>query len=93
MKGSCKGELLVAIGKNGNQQMFPIARAVVDRETKHSWSFFLNCLITDLELGNGVGLTVMSDMQKGLLAVIKELLPNCEQRWCAKHIWFNWHQT
>ncbi|XP_070002064.1 uncharacterized protein [Nicotiana sylvestris] len=36
LKGACKGELLVVVGKNGNQQMFPIAWAVVDQETKHS---------------------------------------------------------
>lgn len=64
LKGSCKGELLVAVGRNGNQQMFPIAWAVVDTETKHSWSFFLKYLIEDLNLGTGHGLTVMSDMQK-----------------------------
>ncbi|XP_055809528.1 uncharacterized protein LOC129879828 [Solanum dulcamara] len=28
LKGACKGELLVAVGKNGNNQMFPIAWAV-----------------------------------------------------------------
>ena len=55
---------MVAVGRNGNQQMFPIAWAVVDIETKHSWSFFLKYLIEDLNLGTGHGLTVMSDMQK-----------------------------
>ncbi|WMV39751.1 hypothetical protein MTR67_033136 [Solanum verrucosum] len=62
--GFYKGELLVVVGRNGNQQMFPIAWAVVDTETKHSWSFFLNYLIEDLNLGTGHGLTIMSDMQK-----------------------------
>ena len=36
LKGACKGELLVAVGRNGNNQTFPIAWAVVDKETKHS---------------------------------------------------------
>ncbi|KAH0671961.1 hypothetical protein KY284_023048 [Solanum tuberosum] len=78
---------------NGNQQMFPIAWAVVDQETKHSWSFFINFLIQDLNLGTGHGLTVMSDMQKGLVAAIMELLPDCEQRMCARHIWSNWQKN
>ncbi|XP_009804002.1 uncharacterized protein [Nicotiana sylvestris] len=64
LKELCKGELLVAVGKNGNNQMFPIAWAVVDQETKHSWTWFIENLISDLNLGDGVGLTVMSDMQK-----------------------------
>lgn len=66
LKGACKGELLVAVGKNGNNQMYPIAWAVVDTETKHSWSWFISYLIADLNLGTGEGLTVMSDMQKVL---------------------------
>ncbi|KAF3674713.1 hypothetical protein FXO37_06253 [Capsicum annuum] len=39
--GACKGELLVAVGKNGNNHMYPIAWAVVDTETKHSWDWFI----------------------------------------------------
>jgi len=66
LKGACKGELLVAVGKNGNQQMYPIAWAVVDQETKHSCSWFLSYLIQDLQLGDRNGITIMSDMQKVL---------------------------
>ncbi|KAG5606108.1 hypothetical protein H5410_027600, partial [Solanum commersonii] len=40
LKGLCKGELLVAVGRSGNNEMFPIAWVVVDQETKHSWSVF-----------------------------------------------------
>ncbi|XP_060195051.1 uncharacterized protein LOC132624261 [Lycium barbarum] len=90
-KGACKGELLVTVGKNGNNQMFPIAWAVVDSETKHSWSFFINYLKKDLQLGTGEGLTVMADMQKGSHAAVEELLPNAEHT-CIRHIWSNWHQ-
>ena len=64
LKGSCKGELLVAVGRNKNNQMYPISWAVVDQEAKHSWSFFINHLIQDLNLGIGHDLSVMSDMQK-----------------------------
>ncbi|KAK6777528.1 hypothetical protein RDI58_024245 [Solanum bulbocastanum] len=53
LKGACKGELFVAVGRNGNNQIFPIAWAVVDKETKHSWSFFINYLKEDLQLGTG----------------------------------------
>ncbi|WMV48790.1 hypothetical protein MTR67_042175 [Solanum verrucosum] len=92
LKGACRGELLVAVGKNGNNQMYPIAWAVVDQETKHSWSWFLNYLIEDLQLGDGSGITVMSDMQKGLEVAVEVLLPNAERRMCARHIWANWQK-
>nr|XP_016451797.1 PREDICTED: uncharacterized protein LOC107776419 [Nicotiana tabacum] len=93
LKGICKGELLVAAGRNGNNQMFPIAWAVVDQETKQSWSKFITYLFADLQLGDGVGLTVMSDMQKGLVPTIRELLPMEEHRMCARHIWSNWSKN
>ena len=35
LKETCKRELIVIVGKNGNNQMYPIVWAVVDIETKH----------------------------------------------------------
>ena len=54
----------MAVGKNGNNQMYLIAWVVVDQETKHSWSWFISYLIEDLQLGDESGIKVMSDMQK-----------------------------
>ena len=64
LKGICKGQLLVAISKDGNEQMYPLAWSVVDLETKASWTKFIKCLIEDFELGQGEGLTIVSNMQK-----------------------------
>nr|XP_016463330.1 PREDICTED: uncharacterized protein LOC107786378 [Nicotiana tabacum] len=83
----------IPVGRNGNNQIFSIAWVVVDQETKHSWSWFITYLIADLQLGDGVGLTVMSDMQKGLVPTIRELLPMAEYRMCARHIWSNWSKN
>ena len=63
LKDTCKGELLVIVGRNGNNQMFSIAWAVVDKETKQSLSFFINYLKNELQLGTGEGPTVVSNMQ------------------------------
>ena len=76
MKGACRGELLVAFGKNGNNQMYPIAWAMVDQETKHSWSWFLSYLIEDLQLGDGNDIRIMSDMQK--VFILFFFLCNCK---------------
>lgn len=64
LKGVCKGQLLCAIGRDGNNQMYPIAWAVVQLETKASWGWFLTCLKHDLALGDGDKYTIISDMQK-----------------------------
>nr|CAD1827345.1 unnamed protein product [Ananas comosus var. bracteatus] len=38
LKGSFGGQLISAIGRDGNNQMFPIALAVVEAELKDSWN-------------------------------------------------------
>ncbi|PHT79889.1 hypothetical protein T459_17941 [Capsicum annuum] len=94
LKGVCKDILLSCIFNDENNQMYPIAWVVVDKETKDTWSWFLRCISHDLELeeNGGEGLTVMSDMQKGLHLALTNLLSNAEHRWCARHIWANWKQ-
>jgi len=42
LKGKYAGHLLSAIGKDGNNQMMPIAFAVVEAETTESWDWFLD---------------------------------------------------
>ncbi|XP_056159542.1 uncharacterized protein LOC130135140 [Syzygium oleosum] len=90
LKGVCKGELLAAIGRDGNNQMFLIAWAVVKVESKDTWSWFLKNLMADLEITNGGGWAFMSDQQKGLLPALAELMPFAEHRMCARHIYANW---
>ena len=45
IKHECGGILLSAIGRDGNNQLFPIASAVVESECKSSWAWFLHDLI------------------------------------------------
>nr|XP_016472526.1 PREDICTED: uncharacterized protein LOC107794541 [Nicotiana tabacum] len=54
---------------------------------------FLKGICKDLQLGYDVGLIVMSDMQKGLVPTIRELLPMVEHGMCARHIWSNWSKN
>nr|XP_025886265.1 uncharacterized protein LOC112941297 [Solanum lycopersicum] len=89
LKGVCRGQLLIAVAKDGNNQMLPLAWAVVENENTITWSWFISLLKEDLRLGDGTSFTIMSDMQKGLDIAIKELLPACEERMCARHILAN----
>ncbi|XP_060217142.1 uncharacterized protein LOC132644569 [Lycium barbarum] len=85
LKGVSKRQMLVAVCKDGNNQMLPLAWVVVEVENAFTWRWFVNILRHDLELRDGTGLTTLSDMQKGLDIAIKDLLPNAEQRMCARH--------
>nr|KAJ0194236.1 hypothetical protein LSAT_V11C800417770 [Lactuca sativa] len=40
-------------------------------------------------MGNGRRLTIISDLHKGLMEVVKERAPSCEHRNCAQHIFSN----
>ena len=59
-----KGELLTAIGRDGNNQMFPIAWAVVEVECTESWTWFITLLKNDLDLCDGYNYTLITDQQK-----------------------------
>ncbi|XP_039687156.1 uncharacterized protein [Medicago truncatula] len=93
LKGYYGGMLLAAIGRDPNDQMLPIAYAVVEGETKESWNWFLELLIADL---GGPRLcktyTFISDQQKGLLPTMDELLPDVDQRFCVRHLYNNFRK-
>ena len=43
-KGACNGELICTIGRDANDQIYPVAWAVVEKETENSWTWFLGLL-------------------------------------------------
>ncbi|KAL4357626.1 hypothetical protein AHAS_Ahas09G0205500 [Arachis hypogaea] len=55
------GQLLTAIGRDSNDQMLPIAYAVVEAKTKDSWVWFLRHLADNLEPEKIAKCTFMSD--------------------------------
>ena len=65
LKGEYGGQLLCAIGLDGNDNMFPIAYAVVEAKTRESWQWFIQLLLEDLCGAKGrLGWTIMSNRQK-----------------------------
>ncbi|XP_042005720.1 uncharacterized protein LOC121754424 [Salvia splendens] len=80
------GILLTAVGIDGHSQMYPIAWAVVEAENEVCWTWFIKILVEELTLGEGVGITIISDQQKGLENAVQSLLPFAEQRNCARKL-------
>ncbi|XP_017410575.1 uncharacterized protein LOC108322825 [Vigna angularis] len=93
LKGKYKGELLTVVGRDPNEQMLPLAYAIVEVENKETWSWFLELLIEDL---GGIDVcdacTFMSDQQKGLLPALSELLLGAEHRFCMRHLYANFRK-
>ncbi|CAH9133858.1 unnamed protein product [Cuscuta epithymum] len=93
LKSEVKGEILTAVARDANNQMFPIAWAVVASETKATWKWFLENLRDDLNIGRGNGWAFVSDQQKGLLPALYETLPEVEHRRCARHLYAIWRRA
>ncbi|XP_016186221.1 uncharacterized protein LOC107627927 [Arachis ipaensis] len=86
------GQLLTAIGWDPNDQMLPLAYAVVEAETKDSWSWFLHHLASDIGIEKMGRTTFMSDQQKGLLPAYDEVIPSVENRFCVRHLYSNFRK-
>jgi hypothetical protein len=69
LKGRYGGQLLAAVGRDPNDNIYlndniyPIAMAVVVVENKDSWSWFLETLVADLGPNGSNGWTFISDRQ------------------------------
>jgi len=48
LKTTYGGQLLVAVGRDPNDQYFPLAFAVVENECKETWRWFLTLLLQDI---------------------------------------------
>jgi hypothetical protein len=74
-KGANNGQLLCAVGRDANNQMYPIAWAAVATETYESWYWFLGLLQKDLNISNGgEAWVIISDQQKVQLLLLNQLL-------------------
>ncbi|XP_072073975.1 uncharacterized protein [Arachis hypogaea] len=83
------GWLLTAMGWDPNDQILPIAYAVVEAETKDSWTWFRQHLCDDLGVDKIKTCTFMFDQQKGLVPTFEELLPGVDHRFCVRHLYAN----
>ncbi|GKA25407.1 heat stress transcription factor B-4-like protein [Tanacetum coccineum] len=64
MKGPFPGQVLVAVGLDSNNGIYPLAYALIEVESKSSWCWFLQCLGDDIDLHPNSNFTFISDRQK-----------------------------
>ena len=62
LKNKSGGQLITAVCRDPNEEYFPLAYAVVEAETKDSWTWFINLLLADI--GQDRRWVFMSDQQK-----------------------------
>ena len=60
MKSTSKGQLLAAVGRDANNQIYPVAWEIVQVEDADNWKWFIQRVKSDLDLKNGEGFTLIS---------------------------------
>lgn len=93
LKGPHGGVLLTAVGIDANNCIYPFAYAVVEKEKRKTWQWFLELIGEDLDIVNTFGWTFMSDKQKGLIEAVSDLFPNASHRFCVRHLYNNFKGT
>jgi hypothetical protein len=86
--GKYKGTLLVAISCDTDNTLVPLAFALVERENRDSWSWFLR-LVRIHVVGPGHEVGVISDRHQGILNAVQEQIPGyapMHHRWCTRHL-------
>ena len=66
MKGRFGGQLLSVTTKDGNDNIFPVAMAVVEQENKDNWIWFLEQFADDIGKPKELNLVFINDRQRVL---------------------------
>nr|KAJ0204549.1 hypothetical protein LSAT_V11C500257090 [Lactuca sativa] len=72
LKGPYPGQVLTVVGLDSKNGIYPIAYAVVKTESTSSWTWFLELLEEDLDLGANSNFTCISDRQKEIIQTIEK---------------------
>jgi transposase-like protein len=87
LTGNYKGTLMVAVGMTAENQLLPLAFALVKGENNESWKWFLD-LVRKQVLGPNRQVCMISDRHHGFLNGTKDHIeghPPLIHRWCSCH--------
>lgn len=87
--GKYEIKLLIAVGIDGNDNILPLAFAIVDRKTKEAWKWFFRKLSAHV-IKDREDVCIIFDRAKGILASLSELWqfqePRDFHRFCVRHL-------
>ncbi|KAK4381581.1 hypothetical protein Sango_2953500 [Sesamum angolense] len=86
LKGPHGGVLLTAVSIDPNNNLYPLAYAIVSGETREAWEWFLGLLKSDLNMVREDAYTFISDKQKGLIPAFESVFPGSDKRYCVRHL-------
>nr|XP_043609554.1 uncharacterized protein LOC122581395 [Erigeron canadensis] len=87
--GKYKGKMMIAMGVDGNNQILPLAFAIVESESYNSWKWFLSHVKKHV-MKDREGICLISDRHIGILKVVTEQgspwsEPRGFHRYCLRH--------
>ena len=86
--GKYMGTLLIVIACDANNTLVPLAFALVERENKDSWGWFLR-LVRRHVVGPSREVCVISGRHHGILSAVEEQIPGyppLHHHWCTRHL-------
>ncbi|KAL0375510.1 UNVERIFIED_CONTAM: hypothetical protein Sradi_3466700 [Sesamum radiatum] len=87
-------KMLIAAAMDGNQQVLPLAFAIVDDESTSSWKWFLQLLSRHVIRGRR-GVCLISDRHPGIIKAVHEgsdfVSPHGAHRYCLRHVCSNFN--
>ncbi|KAM1000023.1 hypothetical protein ACFX2A_006816 [Malus domestica] len=91
LKSKYKGQLIGAMGKNGNQGSFPFAFAIVDKENEENWRWFFENLAKVLTpQGRTITFVIdhnnVIDHNKDVIEAISNRFPTFHLAFCLKNL-------
>ncbi|KAL6520286.1 hypothetical protein OROMI_032466 [Orobanche minor] len=69
--GKYKGKMMIAMGVDGNNQILPLAFAIVENESYDTWNWFLSHVKRHL-VKEREGICLISDRHSGILKAVNE---------------------
>ncbi|XP_047335801.1 uncharacterized protein LOC124939366 [Impatiens glandulifera] len=87
LKHKVRGQLLVAIALDANEQLYPVAFGVVDLENNNSWTYFMQQL--RLTIGSVPNLIFISDRHPSIANALSAVFPKAHHSACTYHIKMN----
>ncbi|XP_021734705.1 uncharacterized protein LOC110698475 [Chenopodium quinoa] len=84
------GQLLYAVGRDANDQMYPVAWAIVEGENNLSWECFYLVLLNHVV---NFPENLLSLVLQGHIECCLHVLPKAEHRHCARHVFAHRHKT
>ena len=89
INGKYNETLMIALGCDGNNQLFPLAFAITEGENTNSWRWFLTCI--RIGVTQRKGLCLISDHHPDIIAAVNGIdsgwtEPNAYHRFCMRHL-------